>query len=341
MFSTVLQELQSYFNRDFVLSAFFPLLIFFGTSLALLAEITVGLGPALAEWDRLSAVVQGVTLLSGLVFVTFVAYLADNLHYTLMQLFEGNWSRITGLSHLRAWRIKHWQASYDYLDALARTAATDTEWNEIVDEQLQFYPPPTQAGRLTPTKLGNILRAAELHALDRYGIDPAVIWPRLRPLLKPEAVAALEVKQRTIRFMLLMTVLSFVFAVFWCPVLALRTERWDLVLLCGWGGLLLAWICYHNATESALGYGAQIKAIFDLYRNELLAALKLPVPEPGPAERLVWTRLTYFWYRNQDLPVQPPGSPNPPTPTDRMADAVTRTLDQLFPPQPGAPENKP
>jgi len=330
MFSTVLQELKGYFGRDFMLSAFFPLLIFTGASLALFLEITQGLGTVLALWEKLSALAQVVALLSGLVIVAFLAYLIDNFQYSIMRLFEGYWSHIPLLSLLRNLRVELYKNRWEHLNALAQSAGTLTEANEIIAEQLAFYPPPNHLDKMMPTQIGNILRAAELHAYDRYGIDSTIIWSRLRPLLKSEAIAPLEDKKTTLELMLLMSLLGILFVIIWCPVLAIFTNRWDLFLLCALG-LPLAWICYQNAVQSALAYGEQVKATFDLYRNDLLKALNHPIPSDTETERKEWLRLSRFFYRNLPIPPSPPTQAKP-NGWNRIANALADYLEKLSPP---------
>ena len=302
MFSTVLQELKANLGRDFLFSAFFPVLFFVGTSIALFIEITRGLGASLDAWVKLPAQIQALYILSGLIIVIFLAYLIRNFQYVINRLFEGYWSRIPILAGLRKFRVKLYKKHWEYLDALARSTSTLQEAIEIIAEQLAFYPPPNHLDKLMPTRIGNILRAAEIYAYDRYGIDSTIIWTRLRPLLKTEAIEPLEDKKTTLDSMLLMSFLATIFTIVWCPVLAIYTDRWDLFLLCAFG-LPLAWICYQTAVQSALAYGEQIKATFDLYRNDLLKTLNRPIPSDADAERKEWLRLTRFFYRNLPLPI--------------------------------------
>jgi hypothetical protein len=55
-------------------------------------------------------------------------------------------------------------------------------------QQRLFVLYPDEPVDVAPTKIGNILLAAEQHPRLRYGLDPVVIWSRLQPLL-PEALA--------------------------------------------------------------------------------------------------------------------------------------------------------
>ena len=334
MFSTLLQELKGYFGRDFLLVAFFPVLLFAGLSLALYLEVTRGLGAALAGWENLPALPQAAGITGAVVVVVVAAYLLYNGQYVIIRLFEGYWPRVRLFLWLRNRRASLHRKRWEYLDQLAKQASTATETIEIQAEQLAFYPPPNHLDKMMPTRLGNILRAAEIYPYERYGLDAAVIWPRLRPLLQPETMALLEDRKTTLTFMLSMCLLSAAFSLLWCPVLALTTDRWDLFLLCalGWP---LAWLCYQNAVQSAVAYGEQLRAVFDLHRHDLLKALNRPIPTDADAERKEWLRLSRFFYRNLPLPAPPPAPPSPPRGWERVAEALADYLEKRARPTEG------
>jgi hypothetical protein len=334
MFSTVLQELRGYFGRSFLLAVFFPVLIFVSASLALFFEITHSLQATLSAWDNLPLQTQILLLLGGLVIVTALAYLIFNFQYSITRLFEGYWPRIPVLRALRNARSDLHKRRWDHLQAqvdIATTLDKITLANEIAAEQLAFYPPPNHLDKMMPTRVGNILRAAEIHAYDRYRIDSVIIWPRLRPLLRPEAVTILEDKWIALNFMLLISLLAALFALIWCPVLALLTDHWRLFLLCalGWP---IAWVSYENAVQCALAYGEQIKSTFDLYRHDLLKALNRPIPPSVEAEQKEWRQLSCFLYRNLPIPASPPMQEQPKR-WDRVADALADYLERISPPE--------
>jgi len=226
-----------------------------------------------------------------------------NLQYAVTRLFEGYWPR--RLRRIRNWRAARHLYRWRSLDERA-ALATPVEANEIYAEQLAYYPPRTHLDKMMPTRLGNILRAGELYAYDRYGIDSAIIWTRLRPLLKPEAMASLEGWRLVRDFMLLMSVFCGAFAVIWCPVLAVN-HRWVLCVISAIG-LPAAWVCYSVAIQSAVPYSEQVRAIFDLHRLELLEALRRPIHTDAASERQEWLRLSRFFYRNLPLPPSAPAN---------------------------------
>jgi hypothetical protein len=302
MFSTVLQELKGYFGREFLIGAFFPLWLFVSLSAAIALEITIGLSNALAQFEKLSGLTQALLLVGGLIAITALAYLVQNFQYSIVRLFEGYGWKVPPLSWMRKRRVDYHKARAKFLDdhmQEALLAGDDDTLRERAFELATFYPPRVQHPDLfMPTQIGNILRASEVYALDRYGLDSVIIWSRLRPVLKTEALAPLDEKRLMLDSLLLMTFLAALFASFWCVVLAIFTPRWELFVLSALG-LPLAWLCYKNAVQSAIAYGEQIKATFDVYRGELLKAVDKEMPAALKDEKMVWDKLTRFFYYNE------------------------------------------
>ena len=308
MISPALQELRSYFGRDFLLGVFFPVLIYLGVNLALYFEVfKEGLGVALADWEKLLLQTQILSILTVLIIITVLSYLIYNFQYSITRLFEGYWPHIGIFRWLRNKRTGLYQRRWDYLKAQIGpdSKLTAAEMDEIAQEQHTFYPPKAHLHRLMPTRLGNILRASEIYALDRYGIDSVIIWTRLNPLLTDKATISLQDSKIAMDFMLLMSVLATTITLIWCPLLAIFTNHLGLFLLCalGWP---FAWICYQNAVQRSFDYGEELKAIFDLYRHELLKALNRPIPADIDAERKEWQALSFFFYYNYLETSEPP-----------------------------------
>src|SRR6266568_3272925 len=299
----VLQELRGYFGRVILLGVIFPVFIFVVINLALYLEITQGLGVALTIFGKIPLEIKIFLILSGLIAVSVAALLIHDFQYLITRLFEGYWPSVSPFKQLRKWRTQFYSQHWDYLKLLRQSAITKSEENEIM-EGLALYPPNYHPDELMPTRFGNILRASEIYAYDRYGIDSSVIWTRLRPLLPQDIITPLEDKMASIDFMLLVAVLAAPFSFFWCIVLAINTRRLDLFLLCslGWP---LAWICYKSAVQAATAFSEQLKAIFDLHRNDLLEKLGYHIPEDVDDQRELWGNLADFFRESFPLPLEP------------------------------------
>jgi hypothetical protein len=134
---------------------------------------------------------------------------------------------------------------------------------------------PTDEADFLPTRLGNILRAAERRPYDRYGLDAIICWPRLWLLLPDHARKEVQEARASLNN-------------------GIRIFAWSLLFL-GWG--MWAWwaipcaigsaiFAYGWILDSATVYGDLIESVFDLYRGLLYESLRFPAPsnvenEPG------------------------------------------------------------
>ncbi|MFF3859479.1 hypothetical protein [Streptomyces sp. NPDC002209] len=103
-----------------------------------------------------------------------------------------------------------------FADRVARAErAVEAERAELL-AQLAVY--PADRSLIMPTRLGNVVRAAEGYGAERYGVDTVLVWPRLHPLL-PDAAVKAETDARTVLDLLLNVCLSVV--LFGLPLSAL------------------------------------------------------------------------------------------------------------------------
>jgi hypothetical protein len=144
---------------------------------------------------------------------------------------------------------------------------------------------PREDHDIMPTRLGNILRAAERRPGDRYGLDAILCWPCLWILL-PEPVKK--------------------------DIQDARTELNNAVRLFLWSTLFLVWtiwtwwaipisliaaaFAYCWTLDAAEVYATLIEATFDLHRHLLYQALRWELPKDPQEERRVGQQLTnYLW----------------------------------------------
>lgn len=171
---------------------------------------------------------------------------------------------------------------------LQNNIATATERAESVRCDRALHQFPEQDDDLLPTRLGNILRAAERRPYHRYGLDAIVCWPRLW-LLLPEAVKKdLQAAQTELN--------NAVRLVFW-SLLFLIWSVW------AWwaipAGLIAACFAYGWAVDAASVYANLIEATFDLHRQLLYQALNLSLPNAPDEERRVGKQITKQLWRGR------------------------------------------
>lgn len=175
--------------------------------------------------------------------------------------------------------------------------------------------------QLLPTDLGNVLRAAEVHSWQRYGLAATVVWPRLWLVLpsadRDELTGSRERLNATVRF------------VVWCAVFVAVTLTWTVIVLSARAatgsssGYLspllasvvaasLAWWGYRRVLVAAEMFGDLVKAAFDVRHGDLIEAVGWPPLElhERPLARDRGEELTLFLHRGE-RPVAQPGTPSP------------------------------
>jgi hypothetical protein len=152
-----------------------------------------------------------------------------------------------------------------------------------------------------PTRLGNILRAAEMYSFERYGMDSVVLWTRLSPLLPKESGEGIDDSRTAMDFMLNVSALAGFLGIAW-GVYFVFIQQWLFVIVAILA-LLLARLAYGNALHAARAYGEIIKTCFDLYRWKLLDALHIPHPKTSKDEPPLWEKVSEFIYRGFPLQI--------------------------------------
>lgn len=218
------------------------------------------------------------------------AFIVQRFDWPVLRFLEGYWHPC--LRPLRHWFIaleaKRSQRISDRWQQLAQfdpTRLTVEQRNEFVqlDWQQLHLPLP---GQLMPTRLGNLLRAAEQRPLEKYGLDAVICWSRLWLLLPDtvkkdlqEARADLNTAARVWLWSLLFVVWTI--WVWWATPI---------------GIISAIFTYYYWALDAARNYGELIEAAFDLHRHLLYQSLRWNLPADPNEERRVGKDLTrYLW----------------------------------------------
>jgi hypothetical protein len=257
------------------------------------------------------------------VAMVLMGILAQPFQIAIVRMLEGyGWERrlprvLTAMALERHYRRFAWADSLllmsvrrtrdDSLTQAVRHAQAVASANRITSaaaELLDRY--PADPDRILPTMLGNILRAGEDPAGERYGLRSMTVYPRMYPYLSDklhQAIARqLDLIDATSAFCL-----SFVVAALaTIPVVVIRHDWWSLIPI---GFLGLALVAYKGAMNAAAGHGVLLAAAFDLHRFDLIRALRYPLPRTASEEWKFNSELSKFW-QGQDPLFKGPDEPS-------------------------------
>ncbi len=259
---------------------------------------------------------QGWALYVGLPLMALVLVSAQLMRLTeerWLRLLEGyDWPR--ALHGLRRWLLLRQQRKQE---AVRRELqALGSQVQEALREGRLDLPLAERYARLDtlrytfpqgfvlPTRLGNLLRAAEEYAEHRYGLNAVLVWPRLWLLLLQEVRETLAQAYQRLLAAVRAWAWGLTFLLTWTPLTAWQAWRFGggwawlapaAALGTGWLWMRLA---YRLAVARAVVFGELVRAAFDLYRMGLYDALGWPRPSPEE-EKEAGKRLTAFLWRGE------------------------------------------
>lgn len=292
MFQTVFEKFSGLLDQRFILSVWVPCL-FFWLTLWCLVVIWAGASVVLGWWQLQPVELQVMLVVLLLAWITFFARLLLSTLDSIIRVYEGYWN-VERLSLLREFKERRQRYYVKKIVAL-KAAGKDLEIH------LRF-PPATRPEEVMPTRLGNLLKNAEMYPKLRYGMDAVVIWPRLYNVLPDNMVKNFGAAATELELMTVISVLGAAFAVLG-GVMATVLLPFYAVPACIIGGALVAWIGYEGALRSALPYNRLIKAAFDIHRSTLLKTIGWVAAGSYDKERVQWDSISKLWRHGR-----PPGS---------------------------------
>ena len=180
-------------------------------------------------------------------------------------------------------------------DQQAAYADKNNRSKTLTEYLYRNYPP--KLDRVLPSRLGNIIKAAEEYPYERYGIDAVFFWPRLIAVVPDAARGDLSDARASMALLLNVSTLAFLlgvgsFAALAAAMLNPAAAFWA----CGAGGLVLAALAYRSALAPGRIYAELVRAAFDLYRVDLLKQLNFGLPDNLDEERALWQSLGQQMY---------------------------------------------
>ena len=155
----------------------------------------------------------------------------------------------------------------------------------LTRRQFNFGPLP-----LAPTRMGNIARTVQGYAVDRYEFNFELLWSRLQlPAQRDKDFGPLLQAAKTqLDFLISCSSLTFLLALIWAPWLCVSSGPAVLFLAIALLGPLVSYAWYCVAVAQYRTLADLLRTSVDLFRFDLLAALKFSQPDGVEEERHLW-----------------------------------------------------
>lgn len=251
--------------------------VFAGAGWSRLVEITTWLGG-----QNLIAQIAVVT--GTLTIVVASGLLVHRLTNPVLRLLEGYWPRcLRALTTFWLNRVCERRRADDEARQQLSAETDGKERKDLSASQLAEGARledlrrrrPLLTGEMLPTRVGNILRAAETRPYHRYGLDAVSLWPRmwlvLPDLARQELTGARASLDTSVAAMIWgLGFLLFTPLAWWTVPVGIAVAA----------AAVLWWI-----PARAEVFADLVEAAFDLYRNALYTQLRWPLPAT-PAEEV-------------------------------------------------------
>jgi hypothetical protein len=292
MTAKVLEGFSGKLAEQWVATLLTPAFVFWASGLAIYTH-RIGWDNLTKWYSQYPEPLQVGILVISLCLVAASAFVAQRFDTEVLRALEGYWYPrirlvLQPLIKYQRHRKSKIKKRFNNLDRTLNDntkTLTANNFAEHVQLERTYRQFPLKDHDIMPTRLGNILRAAERRPGDRYGLDAIVCWPRLW-LLLPDAVkkdiqdARAELNNAVRLFLWSTLFLVWTIWTWWAIPIA----------------LIAAAFAYCWTLDAAEVYATLIEATFDLHRHLLYQALRWDLPKDPKEERRVGKQLTdYLW----------------------------------------------
>ena len=266
-----LEKVQSLFPRRFLFNALLPTLVFGSATSAVGIQTTLGWSRAVSEWQPLDGFSKALLVGGYLAAVWFLSVAVASQWRSIVQLFEGYPVIWLWRKGERSRFVAQW-----FKDRPVPGTNSHYEERFFLDvEQKAFeiyYRYPRDRDEIMPTRLGNIIRAAENYPLKRYGLRSILFWPRLYPLLPETFQSEFEEYISAYQFPLVVAFEAAIFAMIAGVMLWTTRQPLSLLLASVVPAMLVSIGAYRFSLSPATEWAGHLRVGFDLFRGKLLDA---------------------------------------------------------------------
>ena len=271
MLSKILDKATGLVDSRFLLVAFFPVIVTLAGVTLLLSKLDSSLLSSMEKswgaWSGSQQWLSGIAAIAALFVLSYVVYVSIT---PIVRFFEGYFGPLAWIGELFPSFGK------------ARGSA--------VRDPLLYLKYPGDNDHF-PTRLGNSLRAAEVHPRNAYGLDSVLLWPHLVAQLPDTAVKSIDAARMSLDFLTVITAAASGYTVFAGVAITLEHGGLTLWIAVVLASAIIAYVAYCGAVAAARDYGDQVRTAFDQNRFALLTSLHLPLPNNRPEERRLWSEV--------------------------------------------------
>lgn len=304
----MLSEFTKVFGRNFILAHFIPSVLYVGATALLVSQFFS------YEADNVMSVMNALAAFFTLAVWIFVAWTLGCLLLTvnrvIIRLLEGYY--ILNKTYLRSRYIERFNRLIEEINFTSQkykkeeqekgsvSTETKAQYMKLMLKRRRDFPLSNED--IMATSFGNIMRTAENYPYETYGIDAVAVWSRFVGVMPSEFADYIDNARASIDFAANLLFLSLMFSLQYI-IFALITDSWPVY----WApvfAVLLAIFSYRLSITTGRQWGERIKAVFDLYRSDLLQKLGFEIPLTWEEERNCWREVNQtflYWDPPDDL----------------------------------------
>ncbi|MGO8726016.1 MAG: hypothetical protein ACLQK8_04735 [Streptosporangiaceae bacterium] len=256
-----------------------------------------------ATWlGQKSAFTQAVVLVVILAGVAASGLVVSRITMPVLRLLEGYWpvrparltrirnALITGLQEKAATQDADWQAQAPHV--LPPAMPTPEQLARFARLSRAMRRRPLAPYLFMPTRLGNLLRAAETRPFVKYGLDSVVVWPRLWLVLPDTTRQELAAARAALDSAVAASIWGVLFCAFapWTPYAVPVGLAVAAVAITIW------------LPARAEVFGDLVEAAYDMHRTALYQQLRWPLPTDPASEQVQGRLITAYLQLGSDDP---------------------------------------
>jgi hypothetical protein len=237
------------------------------------------------------------------------ALLIHPIQFAVVQFFEGYWGTSSLAQAIRSQRIIQYQHRCRKLNKEIRSARSQlTVWKD--DPEVETTPLrsrmaeasrirktfPADLDHVMPTRLGNVLRRAEVQAGSQYNMDSLQVVPHLLLIAPANHVDYVNDQRSQLDLAVRMTFVSALAS----ATAILFLWPYGLWVLIAAIPYALAYLSYRGSVVAASHYGSALDTLINLDRFILYKELHLKLPESTKEERKTNTRMAELFSYSPD-----------------------------------------